>query len=260
MKRVVWLVAGTSEGRKLAAELARMGVLVYVSVVTAYGASLLMEHENIIVLQKRLDYEDMCAFLRLHEPELVVDATHPYATEVTENLKKACSQAKCEYLRVVRPESKYPRQAILVQSFPEAVELLSHTKGSIFLTTGSKDLPVFAQLPDYQARIALRILPSQASLQKALELGFKPERIVCMQGPFTKDLNQAMFRHFGASYVVTKDSGSAGGFADKLEACLEVGAELIVIGRPEETGQGFKAVLEILKNRFTDKGDCHAGD
>lgn len=254
MKREVWLVAGTSEGRKLAAELAEMGVLVYVSVATAYGASLLMEHQNIIVLQKRLNYEEMCTFLRVHRPELVVDATHPYAREVTENLKKACYQVNCEYLRVVRPESKY-HQAVLVQSFAEVVELLSHTKGSVFLTTGSKDLPVFVHLPDFKTRVALRILPSQASLAKALELGFKPERIVCMQGPFAKELNVAMFKHFKTSYVVTKDSGRAGGFDDKLAAAAEVGAKLIVIERLEETGQGFNAVLQGLKDRFAYKGE-----
>lgn len=46
--------------------------------------------------------------------------------------------------------------------------------------------------------------------------------------------------------MVTKDGGAAGGFGEKLDAARDAGAELVVIGRPEETGDGLEAVLAWL--------------
>ena len=70
----------------------------------------------------------------------------------------------------------------------------------------------------YDLRLYARILPVRPSLDRALDLGYLPAHIICMQGPFTTELNAAMFRQTGARYVVTKNSGRTGGFQEKLEA------------------------------------------
>ena len=101
------------------------------------------------------------------------------------------------------------------------------------MTTGSKDLDSFAQIPDYAQRIYARILPVRPSLDRALDLGYLPAHVICMQGPFTTELNAAMFRQTGAHYVVTKNSGHTGGFQEKLEAARQTGATVIVIERGE---------------------------
>ena len=249
-ERRVWLVGGTSEGRQLAEALAQLGVHVYVSVATEYGAALVAQDPHITVMQKRLTGPEMVALLRDLQPELVVDATHPYATIVTETVRAACAEAQAEYLRLVRPESVTHDHQILVQSFDEAVELLSHTEGNIFLTTGSKNLPDFTKLPDFEKRIALRILPMVDSLQTALDCGYERKNIICMQGPFSTALNVAMWQQYGTKYVVTKDSGKVGGFDDKLEAVRALGLTLIVIARKEETGSDYNRVVELLTERF----------
>lgn len=92
MKRKVWLIAGTIEGRKIADALAALQVDVYVSVATAYGASLYPENPFIHVQTKRMTFADMCAFLREVQPDLVLDSTHPYAVVVTETIQKACRE------------------------------------------------------------------------------------------------------------------------------------------------------------------------
>jgi precorrin-6x reductase len=86
MKRKVWLIAGTIEGRKIADALAALQVDVYVSVATAYGASLYPENPFIHVQTKRMTFADMCGFLREVQPNLVLDSTHPYAVVVTETI------------------------------------------------------------------------------------------------------------------------------------------------------------------------------
>ena len=77
---------------------------------------------------------------------------------------------------------------------------------------------------DYAERIVLRILPLESSLQIALKLGYKPAHIICMQGPFSKELNVAMLKKYGSKFMVTKDSGAVGGFDEKVEAAAAAGA------------------------------------
>lgn len=250
MKQVIWLIGGTSEGRKLIKELADLDIEIYVSVATEYGASLIEPQSNVTVMAKRMDLEAMCSFLKEKQPCFVVDATHPYATIVTETVQEACRREDCKYLRLVRPVGEagnYTR----VADFGEAVELLNHLEGKIFLTTGSKNLSDFAAVNDYQERIALRILPMQDSLSAALSLGYKPANIVCMQGPFSKEMNIAMLKKFGSKFMVTKDSGSVGGFEEKVEAAAAAGAKLIVIGRAsDEQGAGYSEIVAYLRNEI----------
>lgn len=250
MKPVIWLIGGTSEGRRLIKELASYPVQLFVSVATQYGAALIEPQDNLTVVAERMDEEAMRAFLRQHKPDCVIDATHPYATVVTATVKAACEKEGCHYLRLVRPAGEGGNY-ITVHDFGEAVELLNHLEGGIFLTTGSKNLPDFTAVKDYAERIALRILPMESSLQSALSLGYKPAHIVCMQGPFAKDLNIAMLKKFGSKYMVTKDSGSVGGFEEKAEAAEAAGAKLIVIGRSEqESGAGFSEIINYLRAQY----------
>ena len=82
------------------------------------------------------------------------------------------------------------------------------------------------------------------SLSKALELGYKPANIICMQGPFSELLNIEMMRKYNSIYLVTKDSGSIGGFEEKAQAAAKAGAKLIVIARNgEEFGTGYSEIV-----------------
>ena len=64
-----------------------------------------------------------------------------------------------------------------------------------------------------------------------MDLGYPPARLICMQGPFSADLNAAMFKETGARYVVTKNSGHTGGFQEKLKGAERTGATVIIIER-----------------------------
>lgn len=245
MKPLIWILGGTTEGREIAQFLMRRKIQSYVSVATAYGASLLPDSPYCTVLKERMDEAAMKEFLEVYRPALVIDATHPYATAVTAHIQAACRDGGVPYKRVIRCCSE-EQDWITVYSMQEAAMYLQHTKGNIFLATGSKDLDVFTQIPDYAERIAVRILPSLVSLERALSLGYQGKHIVCMQGPFDTAVNTTMFRHFHAAYVVTKDSGKAGGFADKVCAARNAGAALLVVGRQEEKGMTQEEMLQWL--------------
>ncbi len=247
MKKLIYLLGGTSEARALAAALLAEGCRVLLSVATGYGAALMEKRAGLEVLAAKLDLAAMIKLLKERRPSAVVDATHPYATEVTATAKAAAAAVGLPYFRLVRPEAA-GGDYITAADFAEAAELLEQTKGPVFLTTGSKDLVAFTAVQDYRERIALRILPMAESLNKALALGYAPANIVCMQGPFDEDLDAATFAKYGARYVVTKDSGEAGGFSAKARAAARVGAKLIVIGRREkEEGSFFADIIAQLK-------------
>ena len=252
MKPVIWLIGGTSEGRALIKALANFDVELFVSVATDYGAELIEKQDNLMILAERMDLEKMRAFLQEHKPACVIDATHPYATIVTATVQKACALGKTKYLRLLRPVGE-AGDYIIAKDFSEAVELLNNLEGNIFLTTGSKNLNDFTGVENYKERIALRVLPMESSLQSALELGYKPANIVCMQGPFSKELNVATLKKFNSKFMVTKDSGEVGGFLEKVTAAQEAGAKLIVIGRTtEEQGESYEEILKYLRENFAD--------
>lgn len=252
MKPVIWLIGGTSEGRALIKALANFDVELFVSVATDYGAELIEKQDNLMILAERMDLEKMRAFLQEHKPACVIDATHPYATIVTATVQKACALGKTKYLRLLRPVGE-AGDYIIAKDFSEAVELLNNLEGNIFLTTGSKNLKDFTGVENYKERIALRVLPMESSLQSALELGYKPANIVCMQGPFSKELNVAILKKFNSKFMVTKDSGEVGGFLEKVAAAQEAGAKLIVIGRTtEEQGESYEEILKYLRDNFAD--------
>ena len=132
--------AGTTEGRELVELLAGQPVTVAACVATEYGEALLEDREGLSVHAGRLTEAEMEAFFQQERFDLVVDATHPYASEVTENIARACGAAGTEYLRLLRRSDKIPEDAVYVPDIAEAVAHLRQTQGNILLTTGSKEL------------------------------------------------------------------------------------------------------------------------
>jgi precorrin-6A/cobalt-precorrin-6A reductase len=123
--------------------------------------------------------------------------------------------------------------------------------GNILLTTGSKELDAFA-LPQLIERCVPRVLPAAESIEKCLGLGFLPAKTICMQGPFSLEMNIATIRQYDIQIVVTKLTGDAGGFFEKVQAAQECGCELIVIGRPtDESGYSFDEVKKQINSQLT---------
>lgn len=243
--------AGTTEGYALCEFLAENRVSVYACAATEYGGSLLQENEFLHVSTGRLKTEDMEELFRKENPEIVLDATHPYAAEVTKNIRTACESAGVLYQRILRPEGEKNSEAIYVESTEEAAAFLSGTEGNIFLTTGSKELAKFTGIPDYKERLFARVLSIPSVIRSCAELGIEGKHLIGMQGPFSAEINEAMLRQFQCSYLVTKDTGLAGGFPEKMEACQRCGVTPVIIGRPlKEEGLSLQDARVFLSKIF----------
>lgn len=247
----ICVFAGTTEGREMVDFLSSQRVTVTACVATEYGETLLEPAENLTLSAKRLTEAEMEDKFREEHFDIVVDATHPYASVVTENISAACENTGTEYLRLLRFGNTAPEDAVYVPYIAGAVEYLNTQEGNILLTTGSKELSKFTGVQDFADRTYARVLPMEDSLRLCEAAGVKPAHILAMQGPFSKELNVAMLKSVGAKFLVTKESGQKGGFAEKVSAAKEAGATLVVIGRPpQKEGLDFSQTVEELCRRF----------
>lgn len=245
-KQYFCIFGGTTEGRLLAEFLSRRDIKADLYVATEYGEQFVEKIDNISVFQKRLDKDEMVDLFRERRYSHVVDATHPFARIVSQNVRSAAELCNLKHIRIIR-ESREHEGCTYVQSMEEAVTLLNEGSGNVLLTTGSKDLGLFTQVHNYKERIYPRVLPMEDSLKKAIELGYSNKNIICMQGPFSRELNEAMIRAVNAAYLVTKESASSGGFEEKAEACRATGCMCIAVRKPSETGytlEELKALIE----------------
>lgn len=274
----IWIFGGTTEGRLLAEYCSREKIEAWVSVASEYGEELLQEelmesgnagnpdlnHNTCLakkslknvqassvikVLRGRMDRYQMEEFIRNQGIHLVIDATHPHARLVSEEIQEACGRTGVRLERCLRAEGEQnkARDWVEVDSIQEAVSFLSSVSGVIFATTGSKELEALCQIPDYQKRVYARVLPTSNVLKKCEKLGITGSHLIAMQGPFSTEMNTLFLRQTKAEWLLTKDSGRAGGFQEKVEAARENGTRVVVLRRPEEDGISLEEAMEVLK-------------
>ena len=226
------IFGGTTEGRLLAGQLAAGGHDVTVSCATELGAE---ELKGIPcrTLCGRLDTAQMQALAGSFD--LVADATHPYSAVVSANIRAACQAAGVPLRRILRDRALAQTDGcITVRSCREAAEVLMPTEGRILLTTGSKELADYHGLEP--ERIFARILPTHAGIDACEQLGIPHHNILALQGPFSQKMNEACIEQYGIRWLVTRNSGPAGGFAEKIAAAQACGVRVILVERPEEHG------------------------
>lgn len=248
----VLVFAGTTEGYEICRFLADHQVRTMGFAATEYGGKSLTENEYLTVQTGRLDETAMEQVFIQEKPEMVLDATHPYAAEVTLNIRTACEKTQTLYRRVLRESGSREDKAVYVESVQAAAQYLDQTQGNVLLTTGSKELAGFTGMKNYQERLYARVLSLPNVMQACAELGFEGKHLIGMQGPFSRELNAAMLRQYRCKYLVTKDTGKAGRFQDKIDAALECDAVPVIIGRPlKEEGMSVKECKRFLTEYFS---------
>lgn len=250
LDKPVLVFGGTSEGRKLAEIFNANNRKCTICVATDYGEKLLPKSENVNVICGRMDCNEICMLLgEDNKYSYVIDATHPYASVISENARNACIKTNTAYLRLLRSETGSNIYNDGIKIFPDALQAakyLDKTTGRILLTTGSKELPVFCGGIRDKNRITARVLPSAKAIEACNNTGLEGKQIIAMHGPFSREINIAIIKQTGAAFIVTKESGNAGGFQEKIDAARETGTEVILIKRPvEEEGYSLGEILGI---------------
>lgn len=232
---MILVMAGTSDARELALQIKGAGYDLLTSVVTENAAKG-MEEADLPVRFGRLNEFELADLISNGGFKIVIDASHPFAEEASKNAMAAALRAKVPYIRYERESLSYNDNPHLfyVDNYEQAAELAASKQGVIMLTTGSKTLKVFTDklldLPN--TTLIARMLPRKDNMEKCEELGMEQKHIVAMQGPFTKELNTALYNQYKVTLMITKESGKVGAVDEKLEAALELGIDTIMIGRP----------------------------
>ena len=240
---MIWIIGGTSEARELIDRLADLDNNI-VTVATEAGIEF-TNTDRLFV--GRLNKKEMIEFVKNHNICMIVDLSHPYANMVSENAKQASEELGIKYLRYIRKKVATEYGDIYLHSYEECYEYIANLSGTIFFTTGSKNIGDFEKIKGNN-RFIYRVLPALESIEICREHSLKLKDIIAILGPFSVDYNMIMFREYGVDYVIMKDSGEEGGTLNKIKACKKLGIESIIIGRKTEDGfHSLDSIEEIIR-------------
>lgn len=255
MKKVL-VFAGTTEGRELAELLADSNIKCSVCVATDYALEL-MNDKRLDVHCGRLTEEEMEVLMRDGSFDVVVDATHPYAQIVSQNVRQAADKESISLIRLRRSTESTEEGFVSFKTHEECSAWLSFQTGNILLTTGSKDLGSYAKNETIKNHLFVRVLPGEESIRLCTANGITGRQIIAMQGPFSAQMNECILREYSIDWMVTKISGHAGGFEEKVEAAKKAGVGVCAILPPSEnvcqteiSGDERKSSMYICENVY----------
>lgn len=253
---MILVIGGTHDAYEIACHINEDMDNVILSLATEYGYETYSQRFKGPIAYGRKNKEEFKTFILEKDISAVVDATHPYALEVSRNAEKACRELSIPYIRYERPACDIDySNMILCDSFKEAGIKAEELKGNILLTTGSKNIKeIISNIKD-KKRIKVRVLPMSESILKLESLGLNADNIIAMKGPFSEEMNYLIMKEFEISIMICKDSGAAGGLYEKLKAAYNAGVKVIMVNRPksngEETIYTMGDVLNFLqKNKY----------
>ena len=229
---MILVFGGTTEGRKAVEVLEEGGSPYFYSTKTGEQEITLHHGQRI---DGALDAEAMLAFCREHDIRLIVDATHPFASQLHQTIAQVAAQLD---LPVVRYERIYlPRDPDIIW-IDDYKDLTSHrrTNGnpltshlspltSILSTTGVQSIAKLKPLEADGIKLFYRILNRESSINLALKQGATKDQLCFYDDPADIPVE--------ADAILLKESGITGGFPEKVEAAKARGMKIIAIKRPE---------------------------
>jgi precorrin-6A/cobalt-precorrin-6A reductase len=220
---MIWLIGGTSESRAVAAALDQAGLPWVVTVVSDRARQLYPGRSGRVVVGQ---LTDVAAFLQTYDICGIVDASHPFATEISQT----AIATGLPYIRLERP-SPLPTNAIVLHRLADVLQDGYLAQRRVLLTVGVKWLSHFVPWLT-KGEFWARILPTAASRKLAIASGFPESHLIPMQLPVTVNQETELWRSHSIDTVITKASGDAGGMAVKATVAAELGVRLIAIDRP----------------------------
>ena len=231
---MILVLGGTSDSIEICNLLNKKKINYAVSVTTSYGEKLAKKCAQNVILRK-LTLKDMIDYINENGVTKIIDSTHPYAVEVSNNAIEVSKITNMDYIRFEREslikDIDYKNKYI-VNDIEEACEIANKIGHNIFIGTGSKNLYLYKEKIKNKNLIP-RVLPTSEVLISCEELGFNADNIIAMKGPFSVEMNESTYKQYNIDLVITKESGVAGGFLEKIKACDNLNIPVIIIKRKE---------------------------
>ena len=172
--------------------------------------------------------EGLRVYLEAARIDAVVDATHPFAAQMSRNAAEACGAAKLPLLIFTRPawERVNGDRWIDVESMADAAQAPGPVPRNVFLTQGRQQLAAFAEAPHH--RYLIRVIEPPADLDT-----LPRHRLILARGPFQLADEEALMRVENIEFLVSKNSGGVATYA-KIEAARNLGLPIVMVQRPDK--------------------------
>ena len=255
---MILVFSGTYIGNKLIHELLKDGYKVLASFSSDIGRDSFNSQRSLAadlkINSSKLDNGQMLRLVKKHNIKYIVDATHPFAVNISRNAIAVADKENLKYVRFER--RKIPEQESnnisYVDSFKEAKEFLDSLRGNILFTTGAKNIEVFKDIiKDPGKRVYIKILPVQESLKACYAAGAKAKQIIAYYGNWGIDITKSFIREKSINIIVTKQSGVSGGELEKIRSVKGLNCKLLIIRRPKisypDICYDFKSLLKKIK-------------
>lgn len=255
---MIWIIGGTKDSRDILEGIIEKSVEnIVVTTATEYGGKLLEDYisknENRIkVISERLSEEQMERLIVENNVDLIIDASHPYAQNVSKAVINVKKKMGVKYIRFERKMLDYGENNVLkFETLEEMKKFVKTLSGKNILSTlGSNNLAEIKEMGENN-NLYVRILPTTDSVKKAEDLGYLPAKIIAIQGPIDKILNTAMMKSYKIDYMITKESGATGGEREKVESCKETGGTVLVLTRPfVDYGIVYNDIQQLINENF----------
>ena len=252
---MIGFVLGTGEGRAILSHVNKYTDEIVVSTATEYGYEIYKEFKAKHFNYRPLNEDEFKDLITKFGIDTFVDASHPYACEVSKTLIKVCNDLNIEYIRYERKsyfnDLKDNENIIFIDKYEYLEELFKNIDGNILNTTGSNNALKIEGWKSEKNRIIHRILPSPKVISRLLDNGISMENIIAIKGPFGFEINNGIIKEYKIKALITKDSGEEGGMKEKIDSALINNVKIIVIKRLEVNyGRKFNNIEEMINFIF----------
>jgi precorrin-6A/cobalt-precorrin-6A reductase len=171
-------------------------------------------------------------YLRSHQIDLVIDATHPFAPQISWNGARAAAACNLPWLRLERPA--WPKvegdRWLSVANHEEAAALLPGLARRVFLTIGRQELGHYAHLTDLWFLMR--------SIDPPVNVAMPPGEVILAKGPFSSEAEQKLLISYGIEAIVSKNSGGNATYG-KIAAARELTLPVVMLERPSTPPGGL---------------------
>ena len=222
---MILVFGGTTEGRKAIEALEAAGSRYYYST-RGDEQQVFLTHG--IHLKGGMELPEMITFCEKHDIRLIVDAAHPFAENLHRNLLLLALRLD---LLLVRFERIYPprrNDVIWCKDYQDAIrQMEEHGVERLLALTGVNTISQLRSYWNYHD-CWFRILHRKTSIELAKQTGFPENRLVF----YEEDATETLISQLQPDAILTKESGSSGGFSPKVESAKAAGIKVFAIERP----------------------------
>jgi precorrin-6A/cobalt-precorrin-6A reductase len=208
----VWILSGTSDGPVIANRLLELNYSVFASVLTYRAGQAYIDNPKLHIITGKLNNKDeIINFIKKNKIKCVVDATHPFALIISNNLNNACKEINTPLLLFERKSPINKTKNIFYINDLQGIDNIDLENKNILMAIGSRYLNDTAKYYiDCKANVFTRVLPTYESITKAFGSCIKNSNIAILEPSKNNEsiLEKKLCDYWEIDYVLCRDSGS----------------------------------------------------